>query len=117
MNTRKRHAPRSDVGFFEGWNFKSWGEAIATLGVMVITCALCIWFVIWAFTAADNAAYEYSDTTTYWVESGDTLWKIAREYSTDNQDIRRVIDIIEELNDCTATIYPGDCLTVPVFYK
>lgn len=120
MDTRRRrrhHRRTTPADFFEGWQFKSWGEAIATLAIMIVTCALVMAFMVWAFTTAHNAPYEYSDTTTYWVEPGDTLWKIAREYSTEGQDVRRVIDIIEELNDCTATIYPGQNLTVPVFYK
>lgn len=115
MNTRHRRRPNPYNGFFEGWDFKSWGEAIATLALMVTVCAGVVVFLVWSFTAADKAAYEYTETTTYWVEQGDTLWTIARHYSTDRQDVRRVIDIIEEVNDCDATIYPGQLLTIPVF--
>lgn len=115
MNRRRRRP--KDTPFFEGWDFKSWPEAIATTVVLVAACALVLWFLCWAFITADKAPYEYTETTTYWVEPGDTLWRIAREYSTDRQDVRRVIDIIEDLNNCTATIYPGQSLTVPVFYK
>lgn len=114
MKTRR---PRSDAGFFKGWNFKSWGEAIAALALVLTVCAASVALIIWLFMASDATTYHYETTTTYWVESGDTLWRIAREYSTERQDVRRVIDIIEDLNDCTATIYPGQCLTVPVFYK
>lgn len=114
---RRRHRRPPPTGFFEGWEFKSWPEAITTLIIMVAACALTLTFFVWAFTAAYNTPYEYTETTSYWVEPGDTLWKIAREYSTDQQDVRRVIDIIEELNDCTPTIYPGQHLIVPVFYK
>lgn len=114
---RRRRRPRNDRGFFKGWDFKSWGEALGTAALLIILCAGATVFFTWALISADKAAYEYTETTTYFVESGDTLWRIAREYSTDNQDVRRVIDIIEDINDCTATIYPGQSLTVPVFYK
>lgn len=115
MNTRRR--PRNDTGFFEGWDFKSWGEALAALTVMLAAIVAVITFGVWLFISSDKQTYSYEDTTTYWVEEGDTLWRIAREYSTERQDIRRVIDIIEDINDCNATIYPGQMLTVPVFYK
>lgn len=117
MNTRRRRRPNPYNGFFDGWDFKSWGEAIVTLALIVVVCAGIVGFLVWAFIAADKAAYEYTETTICWVEQGDTLWKIARDYSTEKQDVRRVIDIIEKMNDCGATIYPGQCLIVPVFYK
>ena len=115
--TRRHRRPSSAAGFFKGWDFKSWGEAIAALAVMLVTCAAVIILIVWLFMASDANTYAYEDTTTYWVEQGDTLWRIAREYSTNKQDVRRVIDIIEQLNDCSSVIYPGQCLTVPVFYK
>lgn len=115
-NTMNKRRPQ-DTRFFEGWDFKSWPEAITAAALIIIISMAVVAGMVWMFVSADRAAYEYTATTTYWVEQGDTLWKIAREYSTDKQDVRRVIDIIEELNDTGATIYPGDCLTVPVFYK
>lgn len=119
MDNRKprRSRPSSTVGFFKGWNFESWGQAIAALSLILALCIGSVAFMVWLFVASDTNTYAYEETTTYWVEPGDTLWRIAREYSTDHQDVRRVIDIIESLNDCDATIYPGQCLTVPVFYK
>lgn len=105
MNTRtprrKRRKRQDTIGLIAGW----------------ILLALALALPFYLLIASDRSTYEYTDTTLYWVEQGDTLWKIARDYSTDRQDVRRVIDIIEDLNDCTATIYPGQCLTVPVFYK
>lgn len=80
--------------------------------VIILTIGL-LTAIIGTVTASDP--YEYTETTAYWVEPGDTLWKIARKYSNPRQDVRQVIALIEELNDCTATIYPGDYLRIPVF--
>lgn len=62
----------------------------------------------------DAHAYDYSTTYTMIVERGDSLWKIAEPISQD-RNIQRVIDIIQEESDCGATIYPGDVLRIPVF--
>lgn len=56
----------------------------------------------------------YTETTVY-VTAGDTLWSIAQEYCPSNMDIRKYIHIIEQDNDCTATIHNGDVLTVRVY--
>lgn len=101
--------------FFTGWKFRSWGEALASLGLLVIGCAAAIILVLAVFCGGNKQAYAYEDTVTYFVEQGDTLWTIARRYSTEKQDVRRVIDIIEEINDCSSSIYPGDALDIPVF--
>ncbi|MGH8824466.1 MAG: LysM peptidoglycan-binding domain-containing protein [Jiangellaceae bacterium] len=55
------------------------------------------------------------DTTTVVVESGDTMWGLAR--SIDAQaDPRAVVDAIVELNGLPsgADIHPGDVLVVPL---
>lgn len=50
------------------------------------------------------------------VEKGDTLWKIAERYRQPRQDIRLLIDRIQEANDLKPSefIYPGQLLIVPV---
>ena len=49
------------------------------------------------------------------VHTGDTLWSIAGEFGTKNEDIRDVIDRICETNNLkTKHIYPGQTLTIPV---
>lgn len=112
-----RHSrPRNDRGFFKGWDFQSWGQAIASAALIVLACIGSLTLIVGMFVASDRNTYAYDETLDYWVEQGDTLWKIAREYSTPRQDVRRVIQIIEEESDCTATIYPGQHLTIPVFH-
>lgn len=113
--TNRRRRPRNDKGFFKGWEFNSYGAAVATAALVLTAITMTLALLGWLAISNDRAAYDYEETISYWVEPGDTLWTIARKYSTDQQDVRRVIDIIEQESDCTATIYPGQQLTIPVF--
>lgn len=51
---------------------------------------------------------------TVTVEPGDTLWRIAARYTTDQQDIREVIWAIKKHNHLNSTVlYPGQTLVIP----
>ncbi len=48
------------------------------------------------------------------VETGDTLWDLAREYKTSG-DLRQYIREVEKINNLTdSLIYEGDVLKMPV---
>jgi nucleoid-associated protein YgaU len=48
------------------------------------------------------------------VEPGDTVWSIAGEVAGADQDVRTVVDAIEELNDLEgAALVPGQVLELP----
>jgi hypothetical protein len=48
------------------------------------------------------------------VESGDTVWSIAGEVAGPDQDVRTVVDAIEELNDLEGSVVvPGQVLELP----
>jgi Tfp pilus assembly protein FimV len=48
------------------------------------------------------------------VQSGDTVWSIAGEIAGDGQDVRVVVDAIEELNDLEGSVVvPGQVLELP----
>lgn len=87
------------------------GGVIALTLLMVIVIGLVVGFR----NAEVKRNYAYTETTTYYVEKGDTLWTIAQEYSDNRHDTRKVIYEIEKLSGCTATIFPGDRLTIPVY--
>jgi hypothetical protein len=49
------------------------------------------------------------------VRSGDTLWRIAGAYNSEDKDIRQFIYEISEINDIKGGyIYPGDIIKIPV---
>lgn len=48
------------------------------------------------------------------VKSGDNIWKIAREYRTDDQDIRELVYKIIKVNNIkNSLVYEGQVLQVP----
>ncbi|WP_448640494.1 LysM peptidoglycan-binding domain-containing protein [Geodermatophilus sp. URMC 63] len=48
------------------------------------------------------------------VEPGDTVWSIAGEVAADGDDVRVVVDAIEELNDLRgSSVVPGQVLQLP----
>lgn len=50
------------------------------------------------------------------VQSGDTLWNLAKEFGPDDQDVRQVVYEICKLNDISAdSIYPGQTILIPVY--
>lgn len=107
---------KKKVKFFEGFEFNNWLEAIGSAVLLVVVVGGITLGTLALLIGHNRHLYDYTDTVMYQVESGDTLWTIARQYTNhEKQDVRRVIDIIEDINDCTADIYPGDCLTIPVF--
>lgn len=86
-----------------------------TIAIVLILVAL---IGLVGYTTQQRAsAYDYTDEGRWIVQSGDTLWTIAGEYSDNRHDIRKVIHIIRtECNDnISAEIYPGQCIYVPLF--
>lgn len=50
------------------------------------------------------------------VESGDTLWNLAKEFGPTDKDVREVVYEICKVNDISAdSIYPGQTILIPVY--
>ena len=50
------------------------------------------------------------------IQSGDTLWNLAKEFGPDGKDIREVVYEICRINDISAdSIYPGQTILIPVY--
>ena len=48
------------------------------------------------------------------IQSGDTLWDLAREFGPDDKDVREVVYAICRINDISAdSIYPGQTILIP----
>lgn len=67
-----------------------------------------------SLVATANGADTNDNFNTIVVESGDTLWDIAKEYSNE-KDLRQYIRDVEEINELSdGLIYEGDILKLPV---
>jgi hypothetical protein len=59
---------------------------------------------------------EIIDYEEYIVERGDTLWVIAAQSNGyDFMDTRKIINDIEEESGCSAYIYPGQIVYIPIY--
>lgn len=76
--------------------------------------ALITAFCFMLFTKHASVAFAQQNMATVYVQPGDTLWSIAKEYKAEKADIRDVIDDIMEYNHLqSAVIYTGDKLIIP----
>ena len=85
----------------------------AFLFLSVLTISVVLFLVLSSFTRA----YSTNEITfdSVYVESGDTLWKIASSYDN-HLRIDEFIHKIEKLNNIkNGEIYPGDTLLIPIY--
>lgn len=81
----------------------------------LVICALIIIYATAMISGVYNAEGLTEQTyTTVTVGEGDTLWNIAREYSSSETDVREAIDTICSINSITASsLRAGDILLIP----
>lgn len=80
---------------------------------IVITIALLTTIMVGCSHLKTPDIIGYED---YVVQPGDTLWNIAKESNGWNAvDTREIIHDIKSESNCTADIYPGDVIYIPVY--
>ncbi len=68
------------------------------------------------FGANDAESLTKPVYTEITVQSGDTLWDLARDFGPDHKDVREVVFEICKLNDISAdSIYPGQTILIPAY--
>lgn len=76
-------------------------------GIIVGGCAL----VVKSMQTPEPVSYE-----RYIVKQGDTLWGIAHQSDMWNKmDAFIIIDDMQERSECTAAIYPGQVVYIPMY--
>lgn len=66
-------------------------------------------------TKEKKLAYSYHTVAVHEVRPNETLWSIAKENSSNKQDVRRVIFEIQSLNQCSENLQIGDILLIPQY--
>lgn len=83
-----------------------------------VVYALLVVGVIWAINGMTNddvVGADYSQTTTYTVVSGDTLWGIIeKKYPDYSGHMGALIYDIQEINDISASLRVGQKLELPI---
>jgi len=84
---------------------------ITSLTVLILVVAIGAGTLLGSFNASGSDVRKY---ITVKVESGDTLWDLAKTYGPEGYDCRQVIYEIEKLNNVSAaTLQAGQMLTIP----
>ena len=80
---------------------------------LTIAVVLAAGILIPGIRAVSAVQERPAPTLTYQVESGDTLWDLARDLGS-GRDPRAVVHELMELNDLRSpTLYPGQTLRLP----
>ena len=81
-----------------------------TLAVVVLNVLL-----IYAYTPSSTQADAVNKTQSITVAHGDTIWSIAEEYGSEDEDIRNTIYKIKKLNNMkNAELKVGQNILVPI---
>ncbi len=81
------------------------------LSIISITVIVVLLFL----SSAVQATGQVSDTTEYRVKPGDTLWQIAQTFGPENADTRRIVAVIEKLNQIDGgVLQAGLVIEIPV---
>lgn len=83
---------------------------------MLVAGLLLVLCIVFMPNQISRAFVEECHVEMVTVKKGDTLWRIAAKYSSEDEDIRVKIAAIRRLNQLNddLKIYPGQVLQVPV---
>lgn len=82
--------------------------------ISVILFSSILTGLIFNLNTAEGA--QNTEFNEIYVKNGDTLWSIAKEYGPDNEDIRKVIYEISNVNKIdNDIIYTGQKILIPVY--
>lgn len=84
-----------------------------------LSCLLIIVFtmissVFAIYNRVEGYQEKHREYIEVYIDYGDTIWQLAREFSPLNKDIRKTIYEISQINDLdTYDIYPGQIIKIP----
>lgn len=92
-------------------------KRIAAFRKRIIFSSLILFIIfISGFFITTYADANNTKIIEYQVETGDTLWKIAKEHNQSNKDIREYIYNIQKINNLeTGLVMSGQIIKIPVY--
>lgn len=78
----------------------------------IIAIVVCAAFFSMGVMFCASCRKPQLESARYTVRHGDTLWSIAEAHCPEEMDIREYISMVSDRNNISATIYPGQTLTI-----
>ncbi len=101
------------MNFALNYRIKSRTRFITFVALTLILTVVLVNTFIGSYNAA---SYSIRDYVSVQVESGDSLWSIAKAHMPSDMDPRHAVHKICVINDITAdSIYEGQVLQIPVY--
>ena len=83
-------------------------RALSIISITVVVILLLL-------ASAVQATPDPTQTTSYRIRGGDTLWQIAADHGPEGMDRRHVVSVIERLNDLDAgSLQVGQVIEIPI---
>lgn len=80
---------------------------------LFIVLILCLIFVFAITVKSKEPDFKQWEIEEIYINRGDTLWTIGRRYCTENEDIRKWVSAVQELNGIYGgMIYEGQTLKI-----
>jgi len=84
---------------------------IRALSIISITVIVVLLFL----SSAVQATGQVTETADYRVKPGDTLWQIAQTHGPEDADTRRIVAVIERINQIDGgNLQAGQVIEIPV---
>lgn len=84
---------------------------IRALSIISITVIVVLLFL----SSAVQATGQVTETADYRVKPGDTLWQIAKTHGPEDADTRRIVAVIEKINEIDGgRLQAGQVIEIPV---
>lgn len=84
---------------------------IRALSIISITVIVVLLFL----SSAVQATGQVTETADYRVKPGDTLWQIAQTHGPEDADTRRIVAVIEKINQIDGGyLQAGQVIEIPV---
>lgn len=88
-------------------------EKITILILLVLGIVFCS--TVYAQTKEEISLENNNDYIIVYIESGDTIWSLAKEYTNNHKDIRETVHTIGIINNLESwKVYPGQSIKIPI---